>query len=266
MVVTVQVAGEPDHHRSANEQLQPAADIGADHRAAGIDGAQGTLAGGLVLALRSIRAGDPRFAHHDRIDERQQQAEHRHAGERPAPAEVFGENATQRHAEHRAEHAAGHERASQGRTHAAGEYREHHGDADAAVGCLPYADQEACDEHLLEAFRQAAAERRQAPQDGHQGQAPDPSPAIRHERQREGQQADHQGDDATEQAELRIGQRPLALEQREHRVEHLPRHVVGDQQAKGQCEHHPGVAARHAESGIIGVAGGDGVECHGRVP
>ncbi len=60
-------------------------------------------------------------------------------------------------------------------------------------------------------------------------------------RDRAGQQPDHQGDDARQKAELAVGQAPFGLQQREHGIQHLPRHVIGNQQAEGEREHHPGV-------------------------
>ncbi|MCY1420344.1 hypothetical protein D9M71_359600 [compost metagenome] len=223
---------------------------------------QRTLAG-LGLLRGGLRRADAAVLHHQRVDRRQQQAEQRHADERPAPAQLLGEHTAEGHAQHRAEHAAGHEGAGQGGAHAGGEDREHQGDADAAVGGLADAYQEAREEHVLVVFRQAAAEGRQAPEHGHQRQAPGPAPAVGDQGKGEGQQADHQRDDAAEQAELRIAQAPFGLEQRKHRIEHLPRHVVGDQQAEGQGEHHPGVGTGNPGFALVGVAGGSGMEGHG---
>ncbi|MNE22180.1 hypothetical protein D3C80_1153730 [compost metagenome] len=209
------------------------------------------------------RMADPRLLDHQRIDECQDQAEDRHAGEGPAPAQVLGENAAEGHAQHRAEHAAGHEGAGECRAHALGEHREHHGDADAAIGGLPYADEEPGHEHVLVVFRQAAAQGRQAPEHGHQRQALDPAEAVGQQRQGEGEQADHQGDDAAEQAELGVAQDPFGLEQWKYGVEYLPRHVVGNQQAERQGEYHPGVVAGDIDGRIIEIGGGCGVESHG---
>ncbi|MNO94308.1 hypothetical protein D3C76_859260 [compost metagenome] len=248
-VVTVQVTGEPDDHRAADEQLQAAAHVGADDRTAGIQRAQRpqclqrSLVGGIGQAPR----GNARLTHDQRVEHRQGQAKERHAGKRPAPAQVLGHHAAQRHAQHRAEHATGHERAGQGGAHLAREHRHHHGDADAAVSGLADADQKARDEHLLVVLGDSAAQRGQAPHHRHEGQALDPADAVGEQGQRKGQQADHQGDDATEQAELAVAELPLLLQQGEHGIQHLPRHVVGDQQTEGQGKDDPGVAPGDAQ-------------------
>ncbi|MNP09818.1 hypothetical protein D3C76_1019380 [compost metagenome] len=100
-------------------------------------------------------------------------------------------------------------------------HRNHHRDADTAVGGFADADHEPRDEHLLIVLRQRATQRGQAPQHRHQRQALDPAKAVSHQRQRKCQQANHQRDNATEQAKLPVAQGPFALEQREHRVQHL---------------------------------------------
>ncbi|MNH13384.1 hypothetical protein D3C79_729540 [compost metagenome] len=155
---------------------------------------------GLVQRLlRALGCNAPLFDD-DRVEHRQHQAEQCHAGECPAPAQVLGQHPAQGHAQHRAEHAARHERPGQRRAHVAGEYRDHHGNADTAIGSLADPDQKARNEHLRVVFRQATAERGQAPQHGHQHQAAYPAETVGQQRQREGQQADHQRDDAAEQA------------------------------------------------------------------
>ncbi|MNT13371.1 hypothetical protein D3C72_1483400 [compost metagenome] len=149
----------------------------------------------------------------------------------------------QRHAQHRAERAAGDKGGTQACPQVAREYRQHHGNADAAVGRLADAHAQACDKHLAEAVRQRAAQRRQAPQRCHQHQAPDPAPAVCQDRQRERQQADHQRHDAAQRTQLGVTQRPLGLQQREYRVQYLAGHVVRQQQAKAQGKDDPAVEA-----------------------
>ena len=52
---------------------------------------------------------------------------------------------------------------------------------------------------------------------------------VRRKKERKGQQPDHDRDDSAEQAELRIGKHPLGLQEREHGIQNLPRHIVRDQ-------------------------------------
>ena len=119
-------------------------------------------------------------------------------------------------------------------------------DADAAVGRLADAHEETRREHLFVALRETARERGEAPQQRHDGQAVDAAPAIGEQRQREGQHSDHQRDDAAQRAELSVAQVPFRLEQREHGIEHLSRHVVGQQQGEREREHDPRERARAA--------------------
>ncbi|MNO92519.1 hypothetical protein D3C76_840970 [compost metagenome] len=135
---------------------------------------------------------------------------------------MLGHHPSQAHAQYRTEHATGHERAGQGGSHLTREHRHHHGNTDAAVGRLADTNQKACDEHLLVVFRQGATQGSQAPHHGHEGQALDPANAVGQQRQGEGQQTDHQCDDAAEQPELAVAELPFLLEQREYGVEHLP--------------------------------------------
>ncbi|MNN53649.1 hypothetical protein D3C81_1684170 [compost metagenome] len=107
-----------------------------------------------------------------------------------------------------------------------GKHGNNHGDTHAAIGRFADTHHEAGKEHLLIVLGQRATEGRQAPEHGHQRQAFDPAETVCEQGQGERQQADHQGDDAAEQAELTVAQRPLALEHGEHGVKHLPRHVV----------------------------------------
>ncbi|MCY1423247.1 hypothetical protein D9M71_389550 [compost metagenome] len=135
---------------------------------------------------------------------------------------MLGQHATQGDAQHRPEHAARHEGACQGSAHFPREHRYHHGNADTAIGGFADADEESGEEHLLEVFSQSAAEGGQAPEPGHQRQAPDPAEAVGDQRKREGQEADHYRDYAAEQAELAVREGPFGLEQGEHGIEHLP--------------------------------------------
>src|SRR6185503_9964 len=62
--------------------------------------------------------------------------------------------------------------------------------------------------------------------------------------------------------ELSVAQRPLTLEQREHRVQHLTRHVIGNQQAERQGKDDPGILARNADSAGVVIVSGDWVKGH----
>ncbi|MNF59554.1 hypothetical protein D3C84_411480 [compost metagenome] len=143
-----------------------------------------------------------------------------------------------------------------------GEHRNHHRDAHAAVGGFADADHEPRNEHLLVVLSQRATQGRHAPQESHQRQALDPTEAVGHQRQGKRQQADHQGNDATEQTQLSVAQRPLSLEQGEYRVQYLTRHVIGNQQAERQCKDDPGILARNADSTGVVIVGGDWVKGH----
>ena len=251
-VVAVEIARHPDDDGAADEQLQAAAHVGRDHRAAGIEAAQG-VAARLAALGRPAGLGDPRLLDDEGIDGRQHQTEQGHAGEGPAPAEEMRQHAPAGHAEHRAEHAAGDEGAGEGGPHLPREHRDHHGDADTAVGGLPHSHQEAGDEHLLVVLCQGAAQGRQAPERGHHGQALDPAEPVRQQGEREGEQADHERDYAAEQAELGVGECPLPLEHGEDGVEHLARHVIGDEQTEGQRKHYPGITTGHGNLAGLGV-------------
>ncbi|MNT21671.1 hypothetical protein D3C72_1570180 [compost metagenome] len=159
---------------------------------------------------------------------------------------MLGHDPAQGHAQHRAEHTTGHEGTGQGCAHVAGEHRDHHGDADAAIGRFANAHQKTGNKHLLVVFRQGAPQGGQAPEHGHQHQAFDPAKTVGQQRQGKSQQPDHQRNDTAEQAELAVTQSPFALEQGKYRVEHLARHVVGNQQAKGQGEDNPGITPWNA--------------------
>ena len=201
------------------------------------------------------RRRDTPFLHDERIADRQYDAEHCHAGKRCTPAEVRGDESAEGNAEHRSDHAAGQKGAADRGAHASRKHREQHRQADAAVGCFADADDEPCGKHLLVILRKCAGKRRDTPQRGHEHQAADPAPAIGEQRQRKGQRPDRQRHDPTERAQTRIGERPLRLQQRKHGIQHLPRHVVGEQQAEGHREHQPRVAAGGVDSPACAALG-----------
>lgn len=138
---------------------------------------------------------------------------------------------------------------------------EHHRDTDAAVGGLADPDEEAGGEQLLVVGRHRAEQGGDAPEHRHQDQRPHPAPTVGEQRQREGEQADHQGDDARERGQLGIGQGPFGFQEREDCAEHLAGHVVGQQQGEGEREHEPRVdpaAGRGSLGGGPGELGVDG--------
>jgi hypothetical protein len=134
---------------------------------------------------------------------------------------MTGDEAAQADPQHRAGHAAGHEGPGQRRAHPGGEDAQHHGDADAAVGRLAEADQEAGEHHLVVGLGDGAAEGGQAPQHRHDEQAAHPAEPLRQQRERKGQQADHQGDDPAQRTELDVRQPPLRLQEREDGAQNL---------------------------------------------
>ncbi|MNS48320.1 hypothetical protein D3C72_808870 [compost metagenome] len=139
---------------------------------------------------------------------------------------MSGEGAAQGHSQHRSEWAAGNERGAQAGAQAAGEYRQHHGNAHAAIGSFADSHAQPGDEHFAEVRRHCTAECSEAPQAGHQHEALDPAPAVGEDRQRQCQDPHHQRNNAAERAQFRISQRPFVLQQRKYRIEHLARHVV----------------------------------------
>ena len=273
-VGAVEVAGQPGEERTGDEQLQAAADVRADHRGSGDQGAQpGPLTGGGdrlgdrvagVLVAEELRVVDEQ-----EVEEHQHQADHGHHAEGPAPAEVDREDAAEEDAEDRAERAAGHERAGEGRALRRREHHQHDGQADAAVRGLAEPDEEPGEHHLLVVGRDGGAQRGEAPQGGHRDDGLGATPTVAQQGQRDREQADGQGHDAGECSELGVAQRPLDLEEGEDGREHLARHVVGQQQAEGQGEDdqredpRPGVSGRRGGGSRLdgSLDGGGGHGC-----
>jgi hypothetical protein len=207
---------------------------------------------------------EARFLHDQRVTDRQHDAEQRHACEGFAPAESRSEETTEGDAEHRPDHAAGEERATDRCAHPHREHAEHHRQADTPVGGFAHPDEKACNEHLFEAVRNPAPQCGQAPQRRHENQAAQPAPSVRQQGQWQCQGAYSQGDDAAERAELRVGEIPFCLEEREYGVQHLPRHIVREQQAEGQRKHQPRVVASPDTLGLAAFVCDSGVgELHG---
>ena len=188
------------------------------------------------------------------------EAEDGHDTERPAPAELDREDPAEEHAEHGAEGPAGHERTGERGALGRGEDHEDDGEADAAVGRLTETDEEAGEHHLLVVGRDGAAEGGEAPQGAHGDDGLGAAPAVTEQRQRDGEQAHGQGDDAGQRAELGVGEGPLELEEGEDGGEHLARHVVGQEQTEGEDEDGdgeepgPGAAAAGADGRSVGGA------------
>ena len=188
------------------------------------------------------------------VEHDQDQADEGHRGERPAPAELDGQSATQGDAEHRAERAAGQEGAGERGAAVDREDRQDDGQADAAVGGLTDPDEDPGQHQLLVVGRERRAEGGQAPDRGHQDDRLDPAPAVAEQRQGDGQHGDGQRDDADEPAELRVGQRPFQLEEGEDGGQDLPGHVVRQEQCEGEGEDDP----REEPAGLLRGAWGPG--------
>ncbi len=241
----VEVARQPREERAGDEELQATADVREDHRGRGEQRGQarplppcrqfGAVAGG----VGDLVLGEPAFPDQDPVQAREDQADDAHCAEGPAPAELSGERPAERHAEHRAERAAGHERTGQRGAAMGGEDRQHDCQADASVGRLAHADQEPRGEQLPVVGGERRADRGEAPDDRHDDDRSDAAQPVAEQRQRDGEDAHGQGHDAGEAAQLRVGESPLRLQEWEHRRQHLPRHVVGQQQREGECEDHP---------------------------
>ncbi|MNS97370.1 hypothetical protein D3C72_1316970 [compost metagenome] len=92
VVVTVQVAGHPHNHRTADKQLQAAGNIGGDDRTAAVQGVQ--RASNLARGLSGALGRDFRFFDNQRVEQCQQQAEQGHTGKRPTPAKMLGHHTT----------------------------------------------------------------------------------------------------------------------------------------------------------------------------
>ena len=117
--------------------------------------------GGLVLV--QLLVGDQQAVEND-----QDGAEDGHRGERPAPAELDGERATEGDTEHRAERSAGHEGAGERGPAVGREHGEHDGQADAAVGGLADADEDAGEHQLAVVRRDGRPQRGQGPDRCHE--------------------------------------------------------------------------------------------------
>ena len=164
-VGAAEVAGQPGEQRAGDEQLQAAADVGGDDRRGAEQGAQlGPLRRARTPARRR-RASSTRCASSflslisSAVEHDQDQADDGHRGERPAPAELDGQRAAEGDAEHRAERAAGQEGAGERGAAVDREDGEDDGQADAAVGGLTDADEDAGEHQLLVVGRDRRAER-----------------------------------------------------------------------------------------------------------
>ena len=101
------------------------------------------------------------------------------------------------------------------------------------------------------------------------GDAPHSPDPVGEQGNRKGQHADHHGNDTGQEAQLGVRQAPLRLQQRKDGAQHLPRHIVGNQQAERQREHQPGVGGNvrlagrrlgHAASRLATAAQACGLE------
>jgi hypothetical protein len=151
-------------------------------------------------------AGELAVVDEQPVEPDEDEADDRHHGERPAPAQLDRQDAAEEDTEDGAERAAGHERTCQRRALGGGEHHQHDREADAAVCRLTEADEEPSEHHLLVVGRDGAAQSRDAPQGAHRDDGLRATPAVAKERQRHREQADGQGHDAGQRAELGVGQ------------------------------------------------------------
>src|SRR6478736_7412 len=242
VVRPVEVARETGEECTGHEELQAAAHVGADHSGGRDEGAQlrtlldGAVGQGGRDVAGVLVAGKSPVVDEDGVEGDEHEAEDRHQAERPAPAELDREDPAEEDTEHGAERAAGHEGTGERRALGRREDHEHDRQADAAVGRLTEADEEAGEHHLVVAGREGAAQGGKAPETGHQDDGLRAAPTVTEQRQRDGEQAHRQRDDARERAELGVGEGPLDLEEGEDGREHLARHVVGQEKTEGQDE------------------------------
>ena len=163
----------------------------------------------------------------------QEQGRRSHRSKGGAPAMRGRDGAANSDTQNLASDPACHEGAGQRGTQSLGEDGDDHRNTDAAVSSFADTDEDACRKHLIVTASKPANQRGRTPQCAHRDDAFHSAEAIRKERDRASQDANHQRHDAGEKAELTVRQVPFRLQQWEDSVQHLPRHIVGDQQAEG---------------------------------
>ena len=247
-VIAVEIGGQPGRQRAGDVELEAAADIGAEQRSVRRTAASATgascptrVAGRSPSAAREPgpcgaggRAADRARPWRARRgdDDEGGRASHRCAAIAAAEPD----------AEHLAEQPAGHEGGGQRRAQALGKDADDDGDADAAIGRLADADERR--------GRRTSPDRSAA--------MPQSRVAMLHITAISGEAADPPQRSASSDSgkvsrptmsattplrapSWRVAERPFRLEQREDGVQHLPRHIVGNEQAEGQREDQPGI-------------------------
>ena len=126
-----------------------------------------------------------------------------------------GEGAAERDPDDTAERTTGHEGSGEGGPPVGREDGEDNGQADTAVCGLTDADEKAGDNQLAVTGREGGRGGRHAPDNRHEEDRADPAPAVGQQRQRHGQEADGERDDARQRTELGVAERPLGLEKGE---------------------------------------------------
>ena len=162
-----------------------------------------------------------------------------------------GKSAAERDPDDAAEGTTGHEGSGERGSAVGGEDGEDDGQADAAVRGLPDADEQAGEEQLVVTNREGGRRGGDAPDDRHEDDRADPAPPVGQQRQRHSEDADGEGDHARQRTELGVAERPFGLEEGEDRREHLPGHVVRQQETEGQEEDDPGVDPASADRGGV---------------